>query len=563
MNKDLRRRLDRIAGILRDGVVANPAEQISHLILLKLLDEQEDSRATRNGVGQGRDAGLFPLQARRFRWSEWRARRGEDLQRFLGDEVFYYVASLSREAPEAAWHFRGSALGIDDPGVLERLVDELDAIDFSRLDVGVRGDVFEYLLGRLVVAAKRDGAEEGGSGRGVAGSRGGLYRTPPHVRALMVRMAHPDLGDAIFDPACGTGGLLVDAVDYIRTRYSDAPEEVPIYGEDWLEQRDQTVEEAKRELPGLQTRRLGAGERLPTRGQVDATVHGADVLPGLIRLAQVNLLLHGVSTPKLRAGNALSSQGAFGEADLERRYDVAISNPPMGARFPRRPIRRDLPAAARSEILFVALLMQSLAPGGRCAVLVPDAMLTGAAKAHRELRETLLRRFAVQAVVSLPLAALLPEAKIRTSVLVFRRPTVEPRDADPATRHVWFCEVRNDGFHPQRIENGVRRTAPEENEIPALLKDWADYEARGFETPPGAEAGSVLEAGAEAPRSWWAPFEMVAEAGYDLASSRYRPFLDEPIPEEEPAELIREILDLEREIAAGLELLLDDLERSP
>ena len=149
MNQDLQRSLDRVAEVLQAGAVANPAEQIAHLIFLKLVDEQETRRESEEGAGQARRASLFPLQAERFRWSNWRARRGEDLHRFLGDEVFYYMGSLSNEAPVVARHFRGSSLDIPDPGDLERLVDELSGIDFGQLDAEVRGYVFEYLLDRL------------------------------------------------------------------------------------------------------------------------------------------------------------------------------------------------------------------------------------------------------------------------------------------------------------------------------------------------------------------------------------------------------------------------------
>lgn len=521
VNQDLQRRLDRIVDTLETEAVPNPIEQVSHLILLKLVDEQEAKRETREGAGRGRDAGLFPLQAQRFRWKGWRDSRGEDLRGFLADEVFYYMASLSNEAPGVARHFRGASLDIADPDVLERLVDELDKIEFSEIAAEVRGGLFEYLLARLGLPT--GSAEPAGRspGRGEFRRPVGVFRTPPRIRALMVRMTDPDEGDSVYDPACGTAGFLIDAVNWIRERQSGSE-------------------------------------------RVDVTIYGTDVSPNLVRIAAINLLLHGVPDAKLRSANALAGPDVFTEAELQRRHDVVLSNPPLLAQPPRGPVRRDLPATGRrGEILFLALAMQSLAPGGRCAVILPDSLLSGATKVHRELRATLLRRFEVQAVVSLPIGVFGPFARVRTSVVVFRRPFGEARDDAPATRRVWFYEVQNDGFDEEGAGPSGHRETPDQNDTPGLLEAWADYEASRFETPPGVEGGSFLEAGSEEPRCWWAPFEMVAEAECDLTGSRYRPFVDEPIPEEDPASLIREILELEREITAGFEALLDDLKGSP
>ena len=539
MNQDLQRRLDRIAEVLQAGAVANPAEQIAHLIFLKLVDEQETRRESEEGAGQTRGASLFPLQAERFRWNNWRARRGEDLHRFLGDEVFYYMGSLSNEAPVVARHFRGSSLGISDPGVLERLVDELGGVDFGQLDAEVRGGVFEYLLDRLGPPPGRD--DEVARKRPARGPNGrplGTFRTPPRIRALMVRMTDPNPGDSVYDPACGTGGFLVDAADCIRARDRGTQPDVAVHGDDHpRDRRHQTV---------------------------DVAIHGTDVSPNLVRIATINLLLHGVPDPKLQSANALSGPDAFTEAALERRYDVVLSNPPLLPEPPRGPVRRDLPTTGRrGELLFLALAMQSLASGGRCAVLMPDSGLSGGTRAHLKLREALLRRFDLQAVVSLPTGVFGAGARVRTSIVVFRRPPDEPRDDGPVTRHVWFYDLRNDGFGKQETRAGGGDETADKSDIPTLLKAWAAYEGSGFKAPPGLEGGSFIEAGSNRPRSWWAPFETVAEAEFDLAGSRYGPFVDEATPEEDPAGLVREILDLEREITAGFGSLLDDLNGPP
>ena len=352
---------------------------------LKLLDEEEAARELKDRLGAGNGARLFPLQAERYRWSKWRFKSGAALRDFVRDEVFAYVASLVKDEPRVAQYFRDAVLEITDPNVLEQVVDELDSIDFRKLGPDVKGDVFEYLLTHLGQA-----------------SLNGQFRTLRQIRAFMVEMVDPDLGDTLYDPACGTAGFLIDAVDHILARYSETPEEVPIYGEDWLEKRGQTLEEARKTIPTLQTYRKGS---------------------------------------------------------------------------------------------------------------------------------------------------------------VFRRPVAESAEGQAATRHVWFYEIRNDGYDPDKIQGGGRPETPEKNDIPDLLAAWGGYKASRYREPPGVEANAVLKPGSDEPRCWWAPFDDVAESDYNLAASRYKPHVAEKAPDEDPAELIRDVLTIEHEIAAGLEELLGEVER--
>ncbi len=213
MDHGLRRKLDRITDILWAGGVTNPVtyiEQISYLIYLKLLDEEEANRELRARLTAGNGARLFPLQAERYRWSKWRFLSGNDLRDFVRDEVFPYMASLVKDEPQVAGYFRDAVLEITDPNVLKQVIDELDGIEFQKLGPDVKGDVFEYLLTHLGQSALN-----------------GQFRTPRQIRAFMVQMTDPDLGDTVYDPACGTAGFLIDAVDHILARYSENPEEVP------------------------------------------------------------------------------------------------------------------------------------------------------------------------------------------------------------------------------------------------------------------------------------------------------------------------------------------------
>jgi len=184
-----------------------------------------------------------------------------------------------------------------------------------------------------------------------------------------------NLGDTVYDPACGTAGFLIDVVDYVLARYSETPQEVPICGEEWLERRGQTLAEVKKEIPNLQTYRKGPGEKIPDWARLEASIYGTDVSRQMMRISMMNLVLHGIRRAHLKRANVLSEMSGLTEDDLSRRYLVILSNPPFAGQIPKESIRQDLPTQSKkSELLFLALMMRSLAPGGRCAVVVPEGL---------------------------------------------------------------------------------------------------------------------------------------------------------------------------------------------
>lgn len=574
MNPDIRRKLDRITDILWAGGTTNPVtyiEQISYLIYLKLLDEREaeielQSRllgpssgrgdGTGYGGGSGSGAGnsdgtgwgngnrrsLYPKQAQRFRWYRFRERSGEDLRDFVRDEVFPYMAGLVKESPRVAEYFRDAVLEIVDPAVLTQVVNEIDTIPFSKLGTDIKGDIFEYLLTHLGQSALN-----------------GQFRTPRQIRVMMVQMVDPDFGDTIFDPACGTGGFLIDAVSYVLAKYSAEPAEVPIYGEEWLERKGQTLRQAKKQIPNLQTYRKGPGEKLPDWQTLEHCVFGIDVSRQMMRIAMMNLVLHGIQDAPIKRGNTLSEIGGLTEDDLARKYKVILSNPPFAGTLPKDSIRKDLPTnSKKSELLFLGVMMEALAPGGRCAVVVPEGLLFGSTSAHTDLREKLLTHFDLLAVVSLPAGVFKPYAGVKTAVLVFRRP-FDPKKLDKKAK-VWFYEVRNDGFDPDRIVQGGRPETPGLNDIPDLLQQWTKYTASSFKSPPGVGANTILEAGSEAPRCWWATIAAVKTNGFNLAAGRYKPTIGTAAPNDDPVELIRSVCDDQKDIVTGYEKLLSNVE---
>ncbi len=549
MNQDLRRKLNRITDILWAGGVTNPVtyiEQISYLIYLKLLDEEEATRElqarltgkTSNGNGKR----LFPKQSERYRWTKWRFKSGTELRDFIRDEVFPYMASLVKEVPQIAEYFRDAVLEIVDPNVLKQVVDEIDNIEFAKLGTDVKGDIFEYMLTHLGQSALN-----------------GQFRTPRQIRTMMVEMVDPDLGDTVYDPACGTGGFLIDAVEYILAKYSTEPQEVPIYGEEWLEKRNQSLEEARKEIPTLQTYRKGPGEKIPDWGILERSIFGIDVSRQMMRISMMNLVLHGIRKANVKRGNTLSDMGGLTEDDLARKYKVILSNPPFAGQLPKESIRNDLPTnSKKSELLFLGVMMEALAPGGRCAVVVPEGLLFGSTSAHVELRRKIVEDYDLLAVVSLPAGVFKPYAGVKTGVLVFRRP---PKDAKPDKKSkqkgkVWFYDVRIDGYDPDKVSGGGRPETPERNDLPNLLAQWAEYKKSSFKKAPGIEANSVLQAGSDLPRCWWATIRRIGENDYNLAASRYKPTIGTSAPDDDPIDLINSLREDEQAIVEGLDSIL-------
>ncbi|MGO8929687.1 MAG: N-6 DNA methylase [Limisphaerales bacterium] len=561
MNQELRSRLDRICNILWAGGLAVPTlfvEQLSYLIYLKLLDEREAELEVKARLLKGKGGNgklLFPDQASRYRWSNWRFKSGESLRDFVGDEVFPYMASLLKEEPQVAIYFQDAKLEIEDPHVLKEVIDGLDTFQFGKLGPDVKGDIFEYLLQYLSRQPQSDM---------------GQFRTPRQIRMAMVEMVDPDLGDTICDLACGTAGFLVDSVEHILAKYSAEPREVPIYGEEWLADHGWTLEQAKREIPNLQTYRKGAGEKIPDWELLERSIFGFEVSRQMMRISMMNLVLHGIRNAHVKRANALSELGGMSDEDLRRRYKCVLMNPPFAGMLPAESIRKDLPTQSKkSELLFLGLAMESLAPGGLCAMIVPEGLLFGSTSGHIELRRKLVQEHDLLAVISLPAGVFKPYAGVKTGILVFRKP-VEAAKAESRKqkaekkdgRKVWFYQINNDGYDPDKITGGGRPETPERNDLPEMLRQWKAFKESGFKKPPGTESGSLLPPGTEDAKCWWAKITTVAQNDFNLAAGRYKPQVAEKAPEEDPAELIALTLKVEREIASGLEKLLQEVAKA-
>ncbi|HIJ88892.1 MAG TPA: SAM-dependent DNA methyltransferase [Desulfuromonadales bacterium] len=475
--QELRTGHDRITSILNAAKHRTPSdaiEQLCFLIFLKILDEEAEDNVTGD---------LFPSQTERFRWSRWCGKPAAELRDFLSDDVFPYMSSLVREDQQVADYFRGAALEIKEPEMLKRIVDELDQIKFTKLQSIDSGNFFEAFLGRLSNSSDT-----------------GHYYIPKIIREIMITLANPKAGETINDMACGTGGLLVEAIKIKPPLIKHLN-----YGHEG-------------DLGGFAFNPINQIPPGPPLQSGEFYVSGADISHQMVRITTMNLILHGIRHPKITRANTLATTGGLPEDELNRKYSIVLCDPPMGMQVPRGFLRQGLPNdARRSELLFTWLAMELLEPGGRAAVILPEAVLSATAPAAFGLRKKLVDDFDLLAVISLPSNCFRASGVLKASIVVFRRPTASVLDKNCMTL---FCELDNYGSK--------------------VLDFMHHYVANDLQVGVLAESDVSFR---------HATRKAIAAAKYNLAPENY---ILSTTAVEDTAELIHELLKMEQELITVL-----------
>jgi type I restriction enzyme M protein len=534
LTSEMRRRLDDIRNRLYGGGYPDPlsnAEQLAFLFFFYLvegIDADNRLQAQERGVAY---ASLFdgdwtlrnPLNApakgqetiprSRFRWSVWaRGMTGEPLSRFTRDEVFPFFAEVTDRM--GANFLAGARLMIDEPTVLTQVVGLVNGLGLDRANADTKGDLFEHVLRQVKQAGEL-----------------GQFRTPRHVIRAIVAMTDPKIGETIYDPAAGTAGFLVAAYDHIRLANSSPA----------------GIEET--EVEGKRLRR-GAGDRLGDR-QWDKLKHGTffgnDVDPKMVNLATMNLTLRGLPDVRILRRNVLTT--TLDRAEKAERslpldgFDVVLANPPFSGKVDRDRIVEEVKigTTTATELLFLRYMLDSLKPGGRCGVVVPEGVLFGSTGAHKELRRMLLEEAKVDAVLSLPGGVFQPYSGVKTSVLFFTK--------GRRTERVLFLHADADGFKLDANHD----TPTEADDLPGLVADfrdsagcWARWQARD-------EAAPWIE------KWWFADAGALRGADNNLSASLWRPQTREQVAHRDPLELLDELKAIEAEIAAEVDALMDRL----
>ena len=477
------------------GGITNPLtviEQISFLMFARLLDVMETTAERKAARTRKRFKGRFEGKDDPRRWKNFRQQKADEMLVVVRDQVFPHFRELEGGTTFAEY-MKDAQLMIQKPSLLVEAVNMIHALPIT--DGDAKGDLYEYLLSKLTTAGIN-----------------GQFRTPRHVIRFMVELLEPEPTEVIGDPACGTAGFLVGVMEYLLETH--------------------TSEEGR--LVGDDGRIVYSGDLLePYRRHIqDGMFHGFDFDATMLRIASMNLMLHGVENPAIHYQDTLSS--SFPEhfaAQATNGFDVILANPPFKGSLDAGDVHSSLTRAVKTkktELLFVALVLRMLKLGGRSATIVPDGVLFGSSKAHKTLRRQLVKDNQLEAVISLPSGVFKPYAGVSTAILVFSK--------GGTTDKVFFYDVQADGFSLDDKRNPVK-----EDDLPEALKRWRKRRKGRY--------------GDRTKKHFMVPVEEIEECGFDLSINRYKEVVYEEVEYEAPKVIIGKLRALEKEIARDLKEL--------
>jgi type I restriction enzyme M protein len=477
----LKSKIDRVWDAFWSGGITNPLEvieQITYLLFLRRLDDiqtlkERKAQRTSNPL----ENPIFLRDTEHLRWSRFKNDDPDLMYKLVADEVFPFLRGLGRtlagDASTYSEHMKDARFTIPTAALLTKVVDMLDDIPMDDRDTN--GDLYEYLLSKLATAGMN-----------------GQFRTPRHIIKLMVEMMAPSPGDEICDPACGSAGFLVAAAEYIHDRHEKA-----LYDETQRNHFHRSM------------------------------FHGYDFDATMLRVGSMNMLLHGVESPDIRYRDSLSE----GASEDNAKYSLILANPPFAGNLDYEATSKDLQQVVKTkktELLFLALFLKLLRPGGRAAVIVPEGVLFGSSKAHKDLRKTLIEDQKLDAVVKLPSGVFKPYAGVSTAILCFTKTN------DGGTDQVWFYDVRADGLSLDDKRNPVKA-----NDLPDVLERW--------------KVRATTERGrARTENSFTVSKEEISTQGYDLSINRYKEIVHNEVEIRSPLDIIADIETLNEEITKAM-----------
>lgn len=476
------------------GGITNPLtviEQISFLMFARLLDVQETTAERKAERTKKPFKGRFHGKDDPRRWKNFKQREGVEMLRVVRDEVFPHFRKLNGGTTFAEY-MQDAQLMIQKPSLLVSAVGMIDKLPITEGDA--KGDLYEYLLSKLTTAGIN-----------------GQFRTPRHIIRFMVEMLDPEPKEVVGDPACGTAGFLVGVMEYLLRTY--------------------TSEEGK--LQGENGAIIYTGDRLEEhrRHIENGMFHGFDFDATMLRIASMNLMLHGVDNPAIHYQDTLSK--SFPEKfpkQAKDGFDVILANPPFKGSLDEIDVHPSLTQAVKTkktELLFLALVLRMLKQGGRSATIVPDGVLFGSSKAHKTLRKLLVEENQLEAVISLPSGVFRPYAGVSTAIVVFVK--------GGKTKDVFFYDVTADGFSLDDKRDPVKA-----DDLPDALERWRKWKKGGKKATDRTAKQFVVGR------------KEIAEKEWDLSINRYKEVKHEEVRYEAPGEIIRRLKVLEGEIAREL-----------
>ena len=498
----IKNKVDKIWTDIWAGGITNPLtviEQLTYLMFIRSLDEKElENEGFENLTGEAGEK-IFPQSAvgQSMRWSKFKDKDPRDIYNTLSLRVFPAIKNMKYgrlpdfdeggeiieipddpnkgKARESAFarYMNNATFLIPTPQVLQKIITGLEDLyehDIAELDM--QGDLYEYMLGKLATAGQN-----------------GQFRTPKHIRELMVQLLQPTPDDLIVDPACGTAGFLVSSAEYIRKKYEDSMTDAQWENFDG---------------PGFT---------------------GFDTDPTMLRISAINLMLHSIKNPEIDYKDSVSKQN-----EIKEKYTMCLANPPFKGTVDAESINDNLKAVTntkKTELLFLALFLRMLKKGGQCACIVPDGVLFGSSKAHQAIRKELVENHQLRAVISMPSGVFKPYAGVSTAILVFTK------TGAGGTEDVWFYDMQADGFSLDDKHSEI-----EANDIPDILQRFHNLDAEKERK--------------RTEQSFFVPKQEIADNGYDLSINKYKEIEYTPIAYPPTKEILAQIRQLETEITENL-----------
>ena len=467
-----------------EGGITNPLEvisQLTYLMFMKSLDDKElaaEQMAQLTGVPAAKFTFPQTPEGQELRWSRFKNEPAEQMFATVSQKVFPFLKTL-HTGNAFAESMEDASFGFNKPKTLERAVSGIDDLLTNVVkDQDDLGDLYEYMLSKLNTAGAN-----------------GQFRTPKHIRDLMVGLLDPKPGQLIGDPACGTAGFLISAAESIRAHYGDA-----MSADEW---------------------NLFEGEQFT----------GFDTDQTMVRISAMNLLLHGVENPDVRNQDSLSRLNT-----IRDRFDVVLANPPFTGSLDVEDIDDSLKSIVetkQTELLFVALFLRMLKLGGRCACIVPNGVLFRSnAKAYRELRHELVDHQRLEAIIYMPSGVFKPYSGVSTAILVFTK-----TDAPNSTDKVWLYNMEHDGF----TLDDKRDEDVSHNDIPDILERWAHLDAE--------------DARERTEQSFFVTRDDIAEQDYDFSFNKYVKVEYEKKEYQPTSQLMAELRELNDKFVDGLDAL--------
>lgn len=388
MEQETRNIIDRIWTNFWEGGVTNPLtviEQITYLLFIKGLDDIDIAREKNDNILKIKRKGIFDEKHQECRWSRFKNYPAEKMYKIVGEEVFPFIKTLSKnENSGYAKYMEDAIFIIPTPIMLQRVVTAIDKLNMKERDT--KGDVYEYLLSKLSTAGTN-----------------GQFRTPRHIIKMMVNLMKPTPEDIIVDPACGSAGFLVEAGEYLRDNRNDLFD----------------LENLKQHFN-------------------NTMFYGFDMDRTMLRIGAMNLMQHGIENPNILYKDSLSEDN-----EDNSKYTLVLANPPFKGSIDAERTSKDLldiTKTKKTELLFLALFLRILKTGGRAASIVPDGVLFGSSNAHKAIRKEIIEKHKLEAIISMPSGVFKPYAGVSTAIMIFTK------TGDGGTDKVWFYDMLADGL---------------------------------------------------------------------------------------------------------------------